>query len=636
MVVSVEGPHAVGCWPTAAIPWFAPSVPAAPANTVVNKHDVPQRTEQNSCCYAESNRVALAAGAAAAALFQLSGRSLRHRRKPAGRRALDADASNLDRELSALDDEHAVFYVPVRGGTGTIAMKRFLAATRGKMIPQLLPAVLIVHDGPGLASRYLEPLASRLRVGGRACYMYDQLGCGLSRSAPGDTVTSLDDDVKDLRDILHFLSSRLGEAEIHLLGHGYGGALIMEALLRGNLLDSSPLSTSNTSSTAPLGRSPGPQLRSVVLSGVASSTALANEAARSLMVATERVLGPASPDGGRAFWFRHNCGLRPQPACLSAAYAEASDSGRWGALAGWEWRVGAGWELRDSPTLKGWQITRDEVASGYQAAAGGAPLLSIRGEHDFVTEPCVEAWRGVRDGVGNDFAYRELVVGGCGHHAHLEDPHGFAAKIRLWLLGVEDSDFHGTSACSSGSRVATGSSSNVECEEESCEISRLRPLGRAEARQQLAGWASALSWLSGRRRTSGRDRSRFSVMPHRLDPGVASHLDGRTQSREARRLAEWAWDLPRMPVERLQKKGAEQDDAVWALQLCASAAKSRRPERRIALGLESDDGASLDAVACVEVIGAAASPHASRGVKDALVRLVQDLIAEAVKTVSRS
>jgi len=137
-------------------------------------------------------------------------------------------------------------------------------------------------------------------------------------------------------------------------------------------------------------------------------------------------------------------------------------------------------------------------------------------------------------------------------------------------------------------------------------------------------------------------------MPHRLDPGVASHLDGRTQSREARRLAEWAWDLPRMPVERLQKKGAEQDDAVWALQLCASAAKSRRPERRIALGLESDDGASLDAVACVEagagfgpqigvaVIGAAASPHASRGVKDALVRLVQDLIAEAVKTVSRS
>merc|ERR1712187_1046989 len=96
--------------------------------------------------------------------------------------------------------------------------------------------------------------------------------------------------------------------------------------------------------------------------------------------------------------------------CLKEAYADASkrSDGWWcfGALQGWrripKWqrRVGANtglhstWDLRGSTVLRGWEITRSEVSRRFVASTGGAPLLSIRGAHDFVTEKCIEAWRG--------------------------------------------------------------------------------------------------------------------------------------------------------------------------------------------------------------------------------------------------
>ena len=57
-------------------------------------------------------------------------------------------------------------------------------------------------------------------------------------------------------------------------------------------------------------------------------------------------------------------------------------------------------------------------------------MLSLRGEHDFVTEArawdstfqsvseeCVNAWRGIADAGGR---FAESFLGGCGHNAHLE------------------------------------------------------------------------------------------------------------------------------------------------------------------------------------------------------------------------
>ena len=59
---------------------------------------------------------------------------------------------------------------------------------------------------------------------------YDQLGCGLSSAAISDD--SLDALVKDFFNVLSFLHQSLGEEEVHLLAHGFGGALLMEAMVR--------------------------------------------------------------------------------------------------------------------------------------------------------------------------------------------------------------------------------------------------------------------------------------------------------------------------------------------------------------------------------------------------------------------
>mmetsp|Transcript_100894 Transcript_100894/g.284659 ORF Transcript_100894/g.284659 Transcript_100894/m.284659 type:complete len:241 (-) Transcript_100894:47-769(-) len=212
----------------------------------------------------------------------------------------------------------------------------------------------------------------------------------------------------------------------------YGGAIVMEALLRTGIFQTGAAENEL------------PVLRSVCLISTPASTALATEEARRLMRSVEIEFFAAPEDAARSFWFRHNCAMKPQPKCLADSYAHAFPGvggRRWGALAGWEWQEGlahGGWELRESKPLQGWAITRSEVAERYVEATDGAPFPSIREEHDFVTEKCVEAWRGVRDAAQQLF--QEEVASGCEHNAHLENRDGFAAKIRLWLPGAEDVD----------------------------------------------------------------------------------------------------------------------------------------------------------------------------------------------------
>src|SRR5687767_15049290 len=43
--------------------------------------------------------------------------------------------------------------------------------------------VVILHGGPGAAHDYCEPIAELSRFG-RACVLYDQLGCGKSQHLP--------------------------------------------------------------------------------------------------------------------------------------------------------------------------------------------------------------------------------------------------------------------------------------------------------------------------------------------------------------------------------------------------------------------------------------------------------------------
>jgi L-proline amide hydrolase len=89
--------------------------------------------------------------------------------------------------------------------------------------------VVICHGGPGAAHDYCEPIAELHRFG-RACVLYDQLGCGKSqhlRDAPPEFWTP-----RLFKDELAELTRHLGIEDRHaVVGQSWGGMLAMEYAL---------------------------------------------------------------------------------------------------------------------------------------------------------------------------------------------------------------------------------------------------------------------------------------------------------------------------------------------------------------------------------------------------------------------
>lgn len=579
----------------------------------------------------------LASGALAAVAAGSCGR----RRRPTLRQFAAHRRAYHDRQLSAWDHEHTVLHVPVRGGAHTVALKRFMQLPSGSKLPQATPSILLVHGGPGLPSRYLEPLAARLRApAGRTCYAYDQLGCGMSAIEGGALPQGglgLQQSIQDLQDVVGFLSEDLGVSEVHLVGHGFGGALLMEALLRARIWE---------------GVAALPLLRSVCLIGTPSSTASAEAEACRLMRDVEEEIG--LDEAPKAFWYWHNCGLKPQPSCLREAYQGAAErtTGWWGfgALQGWAWRLGTAgdpgrWELKGSSVLCDWSLDEVEVAASYSQATGGAPLLVVRGEHDFITEECIAAWRAAAASAAAPVIFSEQVLDACGHNAHLEDPEAFAAKLRLWFLRVETAE---------QATVVGGHDTEAEPRERQRSSAppvrgSIHVLSRSEARQNLLEWASKLSWAAAsrvyaayRRAARWEQDNQFGANP---------------PAREVRRLAEWARELP----ETANPPDADAETLQQALQMTLvagslasgdAAASASKP--RMAVGLVGEGGGPPKAIVCIEaagpegfgleigaasanatgvlsglrVVGAVAAPHAPDGMRDAALHKVQKLIFE--------
>lgn len=88
-----------------------------------------------------------------------------------------------------------------------------------------VPLVLL-HGGPGIPGDGFAPLMSRLG-GSRPVVRYDQLGCGRS-DRPSDPSLWR---VSTFLDELNALREELRLAQIHLLGHSWGGMLALEYLL---------------------------------------------------------------------------------------------------------------------------------------------------------------------------------------------------------------------------------------------------------------------------------------------------------------------------------------------------------------------------------------------------------------------
>jgi pimeloyl-ACP methyl ester carboxylesterase len=79
------------------------------------------------------------------------------------------------------------------------------------------PTLIMINGGPGLSHDYLEPL-ERLASGRLRVVTYDQRGTGRS-SYPSAAAFALADYVRDLDAV----RAALGVAQVHLLGHSFGG-----------------------------------------------------------------------------------------------------------------------------------------------------------------------------------------------------------------------------------------------------------------------------------------------------------------------------------------------------------------------------------------------------------------------------
>ena len=89
--------------------------------------------------------------------------------------------------------------------------------------------VVICHGGPGAAHDYTEPIAELSRFG-RACVLYDQLGCGESEHLPDAAPEFWTPQL--FKDELVALTRHLGIDRRHaVVGQSWGGMLAMEYAL---------------------------------------------------------------------------------------------------------------------------------------------------------------------------------------------------------------------------------------------------------------------------------------------------------------------------------------------------------------------------------------------------------------------
>jgi len=540
------------------------------------------------------------------AVMTLTGahRSVKSRRRKAASQ-LQADSLHWmqplpQRQRKRRSEEYSLIQVPIRKGACNLALKRFSVAATDGSIPRARPALLVIHDGPGLPSRYLEPLAAQItESSGYSCFLYDQLGCGLSKCAAEDAPGhyGLLQSVEDLRNLLYFLQNELNEQRVHLVGHGFGGVLLMEALLRHGLYDTEVADTSAL-----------PNLCSVTLLSTPSSMAVAEQEAARLMKVAEDAVG--QEDAPHSFWCRHNCAIYPQPECLKEAYRCAAErsAGWWCAGALQVWRpclhegCSSNWELQGANPLASWEISEAELKEKFSKCTGRAPLLSIRGSHDFITEDCVRAWQGAgRDPSGVVFC--EDTVGGAGHQLHLDAPRVFVEKLNRWLRQVDDE--------------VEAAAEAPDTSKESVDVT-YTTMGRDEAHEQLAFWASSLA----RAPTEKREEWAFhwSLTPRKLED---KYWVSPVPAREARRLADWARELPQSTRQ------------------CGSVSAPRA-----AIRLLSREQGKLDAIVCLErlrfpwsrvmrIVGAASAPDTAMWTRDAAVQHVRQMLSESgVRSVS--
>lgn len=241
---------------------------------------------------------------------------------------------------------------------------------RPRQLHMTPPPLVVLHGGPGVPSNYLVPLVNVITD--RAIILYDQLGSGLSARPADRCCYSIQLAVTDL----HALVTKAWKIEkFHLYGQSFGGILAFEYL-----------------------KSYGGCL-SVTLSSTTTETKLAASEIDKMLAENG-----AATDKARAleiFRQKHECRVVPMPLPLQDAYAQAS------------------------VIYRGMGAIRD-----YKAACStpiACPALVLRGQHDFVTQQCIDGWSDLLS------QSQTVVLGGCSHHGLLEREQMYGDVILSFL-----------------------------------------------------------------------------------------------------------------------------------------------------------------------------------------------------------
>jgi L-proline amide hydrolase len=263
--------------------------------------------------------------------------------------------------------------------------------------------LVLLHGGPGAAHDYLEPIAELARTAGRACVLYDQIGCGRSQHFPDAPVDfwTVELFCRELTQVLEHLDIA---GRYHVLGQSWGGMLGMEHALR-QPRGLRSLVVANSPASMQLWLEEANRLRGLLPSDVqevltrheAAGTTDSEEYEQAMM----------------RFYERHLCRI-PFPEELQRTFAQlAADPTVYHTMNGPS-------EFHVIGTLTGWDITP-------RLGEIRMPVLVISGEHDEATpavvRPLVDALPDVRWELIND----------ASHSTHLEQPELFLELVETFL-----------------------------------------------------------------------------------------------------------------------------------------------------------------------------------------------------------
>jgi L-proline amide hydrolase len=271
-----------------------------------------------------------------------------------------------------------------------------------------LAPVVIAHGGPGAAHDYVEPIAELSRSG-RACVLYDQLGCGRSEHLPNEPAGFWT--VELFKRELGQLARALGiDRRYHLLGQSWGGMLAMEHALDhpSGLLS---IAVCDSPASMRLWVEEANRLREDLPPEVHATLRRHEEAGT-----TD---DPEYEEAVEVFYRRHLCRVAEWPDCLTRSFEQIkADPTVYHTMNGPS-------EFHCIGTLRDWDITGrlHEI---------DVPTLLVSGAHDEATPRIVQQ---IHERIPGS---RWVLLENSSHTPHIEEPEAFLAAVEEFLAQVED------------------------------------------------------------------------------------------------------------------------------------------------------------------------------------------------------